>query len=129
MARDVDVLTEVHGIQLRQPRTWNLVGSDARDSRGTGSDRDIVLGNATHLPYDETHGHPGGHYVGQDLRPERWPGEACESVRGGLGRASRTQSRAGSLGRVHLTGTGPTVGAAICVRARPAVRCAPSQQP
>jgi len=37
------------------------------------ADRDVVLWYAAHFLHDEAHGHPGGHYVGPDLRPERWP--------------------------------------------------------
>jgi hypothetical protein len=37
-------------------------------------DQDVVLWYAAHFVHDETHGHPGGHYVGPDLRPEHWPG-------------------------------------------------------
>ena len=37
-------------------------------------DQDVVLWYAAHFIHDEAHGHPGGHYVGPDLRPENWPG-------------------------------------------------------
>ena len=36
-------------------------------------DQDVVLWNAAHFLHDEAHGHPGGHYVGPDIRPENWP--------------------------------------------------------
>ena len=37
------------------------------------TDRDVVLWYSAHFVHDEAHGHPGGHYVGPDLSPERWP--------------------------------------------------------
>lgn len=37
------------------------------------TDSDVVLWYSAHFLHDEAHGHPGGHYVGPDLRPERWP--------------------------------------------------------
>lgn len=37
------------------------------------SDQDVVLWYSAHFIHDEAHGHPGGHYVGPDLRPENWP--------------------------------------------------------
>jgi hypothetical protein len=37
------------------------------------TDTDVVLWYSAHFLHDEAHGHPGGNYVGPDLRPERWP--------------------------------------------------------
>jgi Cu2+-containing amine oxidase len=37
------------------------------------TDTDVVLWYSAHFVHDEAHGHPGGHYVGPDLRPENWP--------------------------------------------------------
>ena len=37
------------------------------------SDQDVVLWYSAHFVHDEAHGHPGGHYVGPQLSPERWP--------------------------------------------------------